>query len=115
MVPVGLAVITKGVKTVKPAGYVIPVFVPPHKGASAAEKPVAIVESTTKVTAQYSPAGGDCVVPEMIWHPASPKDCLSVLFVIKQFKVLGFVGASNVDVTPDVASKTILCYKLNVN
>jgi hypothetical protein len=51
----------------------------------------------------------------MIWHPASPKDCLSVLFVIKQFKVLGFVGASNVDVTPDVASKTILCYKLNVN
>ena len=68
---------------VKPAGYVIPVSVPPNKGASAAEKLVAIVESVTKETAQYCPAGGDCAVPEMIWHPASPKDCLSMLLVIK--------------------------------
>ena len=67
---------------VKPAGYVIPVSVPPNSGASTAENPVAIVESVTKETAQYSPAGGDCAVPEMIWHPASPKDCLSVLLVI---------------------------------
>ena len=61
----------------------MPVSVPAHSGASDAEKSVAIVVSTTKEMAQYWPAGGDCAVPEMITHPASPKDCLSILLVIR--------------------------------
>ena len=58
---------------------------PSHSGASESENCVVIVPSVTKEMAQNCPAGGvagEPVVPVAITHPASPKDCLSILLVM---------------------------------
>ena len=58
------------------------VWVPLRMGASTAENDVVIAPPPpTKLRAQYWPAG-IAVSAATSWQPASPKDCLSMLFVI---------------------------------
>jgi len=70
-----------GVKSVYPLANVIPVWVPLSSGTSAAVNAVVIAPPPTKLMAQYWPAG-TAVLVGTICAPASPKDCLSMLFVI---------------------------------
>ena len=55
--PTDVPVMVIGVNKVKPAGNVIPVWVPVSNGASAALNAVVIRVSATNETAQYCPAG----------------------------------------------------------
>jgi len=73
MAPVEPLTITIGVNKTKPAGYVIPVWVPKRSGVVSA---VVIVTAVTHCIAQYSPIG---IIAEVtICAPPSPKDCLSI-------------------------------------
>ena len=69
---------------------------PSHSGASATPNCVVIAPSVTKEIAQNCPVGGvagEPVDPVRITHPASPKDCLSMLFVIEVvYRIKGWVS-----------------------